>query len=318
MSYTTSEGDLIATAVPAVQVNTDLPLLADAYASVSGTAPAARSFSHGDTSTVVPKLNENALRLDLLARYGGASVRAVAAGLALSVPSGLSATVAAGHGLIDGIVEVPTDITGTLLTNGAQNYLWLLQNGTIQNVPGSLTPPAGQAVYLGRITTAAGAATAVNYTGVVRALGGLRYRKTGDPAAPGDTPPAAAFLLGQTAGGLYLWNGTAWVRLGAAAAPPSLTVRSVSAATTLATTDDILLVDTSGGAVTVTLPDPTTVAVKRYLLKKTSSGANSLSAVNGGGAWTIDGASSKATTTAYGAITVIPGGPGLWIVENVV
>lgn len=208
---------LLAANCPAIQVPAAMLSLALAYSTPGGNAPTARTFSAGDTTTVGPKLNANASRLDLAGRYGGGAY-AVAWGLALSVPgSGLALPVAAGHALVDGPVEIASATTVTVPNGSPRVWIWLTQAGALTAVNNSLTPPAGAVCLLGSCVTSGGNVTSVDTSGVLYMRGGVPWRQTADTGAPGDTPPAGMVFVARTLGGLYLWDGQAYSAIGAEA-----------------------------------------------------------------------------------------------------
>lgn len=72
-------------------------------------------------------------------------------------------------------------------------------------------------------------------------------------------------------------------------------------------------VDTTGGNVTITLPDATEVAADtRFIVKRTTAGANSLTIATGGG--NIDGSATKSMPTQYDKYTFVSDGTNYWIV----
>lgn len=72
-------------------------------------------------------------------------------------------------------------------------------------------------------------------------------------------------------------------------------------------------VDTTSGNVTITLPDATEVAADtRFIVKRTTAGANSLTVATGGG--NIDGAATKSMATQYDVFTFVSDGSNYWIV----
>jgi len=74
----------------------------------------------------------------------------------------------------------------------------------------------------------------------------------------------------------------------------------------------VILVDTSAGNVEVTLPDPTEVVRSEYVIKKITSGTETLSVVADGGA-NIDGASSYSTAaTTFPTVRVFSDGTQYW------
>ena len=207
---------VVAVDVPDVQVPAALLSLEASETLPSGNAPVSRVFSQGDTLTVRTKLNRNASALDLAGRYGGGGY-AVAAGLDLSVPaSGLSLEIAAGHAVIDGVVEVAEATTATA-TASVRTWIWLRQNGTITPVPTSTAPPAGACCLLGSCLADGSDILSVDTSGVLYLRGGMLWRESADPSVPSDTPPAGIVFLHKTAGGLWLWDGTAYRALAAQA-----------------------------------------------------------------------------------------------------
>lgn len=192
---------LNATAVPAVQVPA-------ALLNPSVDSPTTyQAIIAGDTTVGLTKHNANCVRSDNLGRYGGGG-RAVAAGLELTAGSGLTLNYSAGVILADGSVYKAGSTLA--MTDASQNYVWISQGGTVAAVVGSTTPPAGTQVYLGRVTTAGGVITDIDYSGRVELKGGYLWRKTADAGVPGDTPPAGVKFWHQTAGALYFWDGTAY------------------------------------------------------------------------------------------------------------
>ena len=192
--------------IPAPILTTAAGTIADAYSNGVGTALQARNVVVGEQGTVVAKWNANAQRMDLLAALGGANICCICQGLGLTY-TGLTATVGVGYCIVQGLVEIAAPVTGVTLTNNAQNYLWVLPAGTIQVVVGSTAAPAAVACYLGCLTTASGAVTDYDTSGVFYKRGGFVWRQTADAGVPADTPSGAIGFLTQTLGGLYLWDG---------------------------------------------------------------------------------------------------------------
>ena len=73
-----------------------------------------------------------------------------------------------------------------------------------------------------------------------------------------------------------------------------------------------MLADAAGGAVTVTLPAASTVTGQTFHVKKIDATANAVT-LDGNGAETIDGASTKATTTQWASYSVQSNGTGWFI-----
>ncbi len=205
----------LASQCPAVQVSTTFRKRSDAYASASGTAPSAENFSVGESSALKGKLNENALLTDLSFTSGGSSIRAIRHGLTITFGSGLI-SVAAGHALIDGLVELSTAATGIAVSSG-WNYVYLLQGSTVQVVTASTAHPTTSCAFLGAVNVVAGVGT-IDTSGVVYDRGGIRMRQTADTNAPSDTPDAGIVFFTKTVGGVYLWDGATWQEAGVAAA----------------------------------------------------------------------------------------------------
>jgi len=200
--------NLTALLSPAPQVPTALLLPGTDPAVKAGTLTAGAS---GSGSLTTP-FNANAAHLDNVGSIGGAWAYAVDYGLDLSDGGGLTLNIAAGGA---GVGAVPTVAAAQTkaLTNSSQNHVWLLRDGSISLRQNVLTPPATPAVYLGRVTTAGGVITAIDYSGRVEHRGGTLYRRTADVGTPTDTPPAGIVLLTETSDGLYLWTGTEYVSL---------------------------------------------------------------------------------------------------------
>ncbi|MBC8134949.1 MAG: hypothetical protein H8F28_03570, partial [Fibrella sp.] len=155
---------------------------------------------------VIPKLNDNALVLDLSFRYGAGSLRAVGQGLLITFAGGF-ASVSAGHALIEGLVELPVAATN-IATAPGWNHIWLKQAGTVQVVTGTTAAPDSNSCFIGSVNVV-GAAGSVDTSGVVYAREGFRVRETADPNAPSDAPPASVMLFTKTLSGTWMWDGAA-------------------------------------------------------------------------------------------------------------
>ena len=72
------------------------------------------------------------------------------------------------------------------------------------------------------------------------------------------------------------------------------------------------LVDTTAGAVTVTLPDPSTVRGRMFVVKRITAGANTLTiqATTGN----IDNAATTTIATQYNALRLKSDGVGYWLI----
>jgi hypothetical protein len=202
---------LNASACPAPQ--TPAALLLKANAGTLGNAPVAKN-PQAEAAWRVNAALPNATQLDLTGRYGGGSY-AVAAGLVLSAPvRGLNIHISAGHAVLDGIVEVATDLTWPVPASTARVWIWLLQSGLPQAVATSLSPPSGACCLLGSCTTDSKNITGLDLSGVLYLRGGMPWRQSADAGVPGDVPPTSLMFYHRTAGGLYIWDGTAYTFLG--------------------------------------------------------------------------------------------------------
>ncbi len=202
---------LLASACPAVQGPSGFKSLADAAASPPLLLSAATLTP---ASTVISsKFNKNAQYLEQLARYGPQGVFAVAYGLTISVVSGLTIEVSAGHALMESLIELPAATQATAFDN-ADSYVWLKQDGTLELINGATTPPSIDAVYLGRVTATSGTVSGtIEYAGRMEIRGNLAIRETADPEMPSDTPAAVSFLT-KTLNGTWLWDSESWLRIG--------------------------------------------------------------------------------------------------------
>ena len=158
-------------------------------------------------------LTRGAARLDLTARLG-AGVWAVGDGLVLSPGAGLLVSVAPGHAIIDGVVELAAGQSLVVPDNTTSVWVWLLRG-----VPGgppsllasrTLALPASPCVLLGSVTTSGGAVTATDGSGVLRLVGGRAQRRTADTAIPRDAPFADAAFDALTPSGHFFWDGAAY------------------------------------------------------------------------------------------------------------
>lgn len=178
-----------------------------------GGAPTTReALVGGESTALLTKWNTNAAAIDALGQIG-AGAYAVRQGTGeLTAGAGLTLNVSALAILVDGPVAVAAQTLA--LTDGADNHIWALRTGVVAKQTGSLLPPTGGLVYLGTVTTAAGAITAIDYSGRLEFRGSGLYRRTADAGAPGDTPPASLLFVNRTAGGRYMWDGDAYFLLG--------------------------------------------------------------------------------------------------------
>lgn len=173
---------------------------------------ASQSFN-GGTKTWTAKCNRNGALADILGQYG-AGIIGIVHGLVISVPgSGLNLPVTLGGALIEGIVQLDANATVTV-TDGSTNYIYFKQDGTLESVSGSTTPPSGASVCIGIAVASGGNITSVDGSGVVYIKNNQAYRETADVAMPLDVPPANWLGFTQTPGGLYWWDGTNYTMVG--------------------------------------------------------------------------------------------------------
>lgn len=204
---------MTSTQVPLPQVITSFNWLVDAATASGVTNPTSSSFNAGETSGRAAKHNRNALQLDLASSYGSGGI-GVKHGLVPSAGSGLTVNISAGGAVIGGIIQAKNGFTGKVVNASTTNFIWLKQDGTIEVVDGSITPPSGACCYLGAAVTDGSGVTSVDLSGVVYLRNGVAYREVTDTEDPADSPPATWLGITKTAGGEYLWGGTAYRQIG--------------------------------------------------------------------------------------------------------
>jgi hypothetical protein len=196
---------LNATAVPAIQVPSALVAPSAAVPLLASTIPATGNV-------ITTPLNTNAVHLDNVGIVGGTWARSIIHGLGFTENAGLTLTIGVGAAHVGAVPTVLEAAYALALTDNAENYIWLQRSGVPTKVIGATTAPASS-VYLGRVTTLAGAKTAYDHSGRLENRGGTLYRRTADAGAPGDTPPSGIMFIHRTAGGRYLWDGDAYTAL---------------------------------------------------------------------------------------------------------
>lgn len=227
------------------------PVYSGVHAVASAGPITSSDLTAGDTILTTP-FNANATRSDLLGRYGGGGY-AVAEGLDISAGSGLTLNIAAGHAIMDGIVEVPSGgTTATLTNNIARVWIWLSQAGAIVQVNNSLTPPAGAHVLLGSAVTSAGAITSVDQSGVLyRTPTGLK-RTTADASTPTDTPSSKLQILHYGASGkIWLWTGSSYSQIASGGMTLCTLFQQTASVTVGNTAAETTLVGSGVGSVTL-------------------------------------------------------------------
>lgn len=194
-----------------------VPVVPSALLSIAGEVPTTWTplvAASSGSGSLVSKANKNAVRGDVLGRAGAGAIAidwdsgssSSTPGLELTVSSGLTIQCGTGQAMIDGPVQVTTPLT-TALTNNTTCYIYLTQAGALSVVNASTTPPAGLVCYLGRATTAAGAITAIDGSGVMFYKGSMLVRRTADTTTPTDTPPSGLAFITRGPDDSWLWDG---------------------------------------------------------------------------------------------------------------
>lgn len=187
------------TAVPSIEVSTDIPVISDGSAAVTR-----KTFEVGQTTGTAQSLTQNSALADVESMYSGPP--RVASGLELSCVA-FSVAVAAGVAITQGVIVVEEPIIGVVVVDNTTNSIWLRQlapDGTPEAVV-SVDSPSPGAVYLGAVVIDDGDVT-IDTSGVLYAAGALPRREVASSAAPTDEPGTQA-LLTKTGSGLYLWDG---------------------------------------------------------------------------------------------------------------
>jgi hypothetical protein len=148
--------------------------------------------------------------MDATGRYGGGAW-CIANGLGLVDGGGMVGYLDTGQALIDGIVTL-NSAHSIALVDGRQ-HIFLLATGDVAEPITTLSDPEGACAYCGSIKTVADAVTELDRSGVLFMRGGMLWRKTADAGVPGDTPPASLSFFAETAGGLYVWSGSAYYQV---------------------------------------------------------------------------------------------------------
>ena len=202
---------LLASQVPVPAASPTPPDIAGCTSSTT-TAPISgevTAFSSGILSA--ESLNE-LLAVDSVGAIAGGNGFGIVHGLTVSAGTGLTVDIAAGTAFLAWPVQRQAG-TNVLPDNQALVFLWLKGDGTLTHTL-TTTPPAGNALHIGTFTTLAGAITLVDTSGVVYIRDGLRWRQTYDAGQPSDTPAAGTAFLTRTRTGLWLWDGTSYLRIG--------------------------------------------------------------------------------------------------------
>lgn len=85
----------------------------------------------------------------------------------------------------------------------------------------------------------------------------------------------------------------------------------ITSSTSAGGSDGFFLVDTTGGNVTVTLPDPSTVVGREFMVKRKDASGNTLTVDTASG--NIDGVSSKTIASQYDVLRLKSDGTDYWL-----
>jgi len=170
--------------------------------------------ANGPGSLSTP-FNANAVREDLIGRYPTGAY-AIVEGLDLIEMAGVQSikiahpadTTWGGVVTLDAAQPVMNPIVKPL--GAGDNFLWLDRTLSVQITTAYNLVPGVPAAYLGRVHVAGGVADEIDRSGVLLALAGGLYRRTGDNDLPTDTPPSRYILLSESKSGIFRWNGRFW------------------------------------------------------------------------------------------------------------
>lgn len=81
---------------------------------------------------------------------------------------------------------------------------------------------------------------------------------------------------------------------------------------TVSLSGNTYLIDTTAGSVTVTLPDPSTVVGRTFIIKRITGGGNTLTIQGTSG--NIDGAASVSISVQYNSLTFKSDGTNYWLI----
>jgi hypothetical protein len=91
--------------------------------------------------------------------------------------------------------------------------------------------------------------------------------------------------------------------------------RSVTTSGNVVSGDYLILANAAGGAITLNLPPAALVPGRIYVIKRTNSGANTVT-VDANGSETIDGALTHVLSPQWNAITIISNGTDWYITSH--
>lgn len=189
---------------PLIQIYNTTLLISDA--TTVGNAPTCDSIAFQD-SPWTQKQRRNALRQDFAHIYGGGGgCIAIVTGCVITADATpLMIDVSAGKILCPGYQDVTPNggAPKAVHDNTALVYIWMDYLGNVSAVDNNPTAPAPNLLFLGTVTTAAGAVTAIDFSGVCYMQGGRVFRGSGDDGAPTDTPPVSVALVHKTAFATY-------------------------------------------------------------------------------------------------------------------
>lgn len=209
-------------AVTLTAANTPAPVVPNpgVLLSDSNAPPVSDEFSTGVSAGFTTQLNKQFKRADLMGSYGSGAY-GVADGLTLTAGTGLVCNVAAGHAVIDGVVE--RSATTIVVAASSTNWIWLKQDGTLVSQDDTTAKPSGNCVLLGAAITDGSGVTSIETAGVCYFRSGVLWRETADAYEPTDTPNSAVRIWTKTSGGDYFWNGSRYVEALPVGSPKVLT-----------------------------------------------------------------------------------------------
>ncbi len=203
---------LLAASLPSPQVVSSWLHVPDFFVTSSvPTGISSKSFNQGSKQWTA-QCNNNGGLADAISQ-SGAGVIGIIHGLVISVPgSGLLLPISAGSALVNGW-RGRNAATTVSVTDNTTNYIWYKQDDTFESRVAT-TPPSTQGTMIGVAIASGGNITSVDFSGVCYIESGDVIRFTADLSDPKDSPPSTWLGYTQTLGGLYLWDGTAYRKIG--------------------------------------------------------------------------------------------------------
>jgi hypothetical protein len=232
--------------------------------------------------------------------------------------SAFTGVVKASAGTFSAATVVNADVSATAaiaLTKLADIAAGSVLMGNGSNVP-TATALSGDVTVDSSGVTAIGAGVIVNAD--INGSAGIARSKIANGTAYGvvtnDLNGAMTSVAPGAANNVLKSDGTQWTS--GSVSIPSLSVASKSANYTLTSSDDVILADASGGAFTLTLPAAASNTGKVfYIIRTDNTPANALT-LDGNGAETIQGATTRALYTQYESVKIISDGSNWAVLEH--